>query len=403
MIFFRRPGKNQKSFSGMIFIVVVLICGSCYYQTSTPQPTRLISNDVRSPSPTVKKQPTTESVLAVQAKDKIYIFDDKLRQLSEFSENSQYYYLDNCALLGVTFYNTFIHSTLVDFDGQNISSRTIKFTKPKNTSHLIPSPDANWFAYRVTPTTSGQSLDDSPQQDLEIFNVNAPENIVRITKNSGAWPSRFLWSKDGEHIIFTDFDQNNISQIYLFNVNDSTRINLTNFGQEMLGKLIIQITWSADFSRIVFSLASTQQDQGELTWFDEEIGVISISKGEVHWLDLNTDDRKVYKIWWEDAGILIISKLSKNIELTWMDPLSLGVTTKVSSQMFDGPVQYYNALPTTSDLDNIFMIGKQSFVFSRYNLSQRLLINSSVFTSRYDFITSPSGKVWMNSCSYPGR
>lgn len=360
----------------------------------SPQPTSMVFTTMT---------PAVTSFLAIRSNNKVHIVDSNFTQVSEFPETSQYYYLDKCVLQGITFFDSSIQLLVEDFTGHTISSQSIDFIKPQNAHLLVPSPDKKWFVYRVASGMEQRSLDDSTLQDLEVFNVDSPKKTIRLTENSGAWPGKFLWSNDNLHIAFTDYDQNNIHQIYIFNLNDKTKINITNFGQEMIGKLITRFTWSSDFSKIVFSIANTQNEQGELFWFDEKVGIVSLTGENIYWVNLGNNERGIKNIWWEESGILITSETHNEPEITWLNPLSLQMKTYKLSQFFDNSNKYYNIIPASDKISDIFVIGENVFLFDVDTLSQHLITDDTVFQSRYELITSPNGWHWIDNCSYPNK
>ncbi len=104
-----------------------------------------------------------------------------------------------------------------------------------------------------------------PESNYEIQNIytiskDFNKGPYPLTKNGGGWLAS--WAPTGERIAFSDYDENEIVQIFVSSVQGNDKTQVTDFNQqipfETYGTDILQIDWSPDGKNIAITYLSIE-------------------------------------------------------------------------------------------------------------------------------------------------
>ncbi|MCB8920660.1 MAG: PD40 domain-containing protein [Ardenticatenaceae bacterium] len=127
------------------------------------------------------------------------------------------------------------------------------------------SPNGNLAAYLVL--SGEQYFAYSEFQNLEVVAVdpsNSAPTPINTSSNNGVLS--FSWSPDGNYIAYSDFDEHNVRQLYIYEIETGQIIQLASFVDagamigEPIGNFIGQPIWSITGELIVFEAGITKED-----------------------------------------------------------------------------------------------------------------------------------------------
>ncbi|WP_420632227.1 hypothetical protein [Candidatus Leptofilum sp.] len=127
------------------------------------------------------------------------------------------------------------------------------------------SPNGNLVAYLVL--SGEQYYAYSEFQNIEVDVVDPSHSAltpISIPSNDGVLS--FSWSPDGNYIAYSDFDERNVRQLYIYEIETDHLSQLTSFKDagemigEPIGNFIGQPIWSATSELIIFETGITQED-----------------------------------------------------------------------------------------------------------------------------------------------
>jgi WD40 repeat protein len=194
-------------------------------------------------------------------------------------------------------------------------------TRDGATSIAILSPDREWVYYLVG---TGE-YEDGPgtesyyeYSDLETISVDGEEGPYRLSFRGGAW--RVAWSSDGQHLAFSDYDDNGIQQLFVTFRDGSNRQQLT-YNTEPVK--IMGILWSPDGERISAVVDQTNDNSADITL------IIELANNTIHEFD------NILAKWWRDNESLIAGQQISR-ELGYRNIIVLDVTTNWVSTIYYG-------------------------------------------------------------------
>jgi len=189
-------------------------------------------------------------------------------------------------------------------------SEHIAFTGKGNViPWVLISPSETYFAFNVGSgdRTVNQYNNDYHYETEDIYanEITQLDEPIKISENGKGW--FYQWSPDGENLAYTDVDKNGYFQIFIWNINNNLRTQITNFLDEMSPPY--QLIWSPNQEYIVVFLPN------------EGVAEVFIAKSDgSSVLALGS----VRNMWWNDDGSLVLWDGKESI-LKWMDPKSGGM------------------------------------------------------------------------------
>lgn len=202
------------------------------------------------------------------------------------------------------------------------------------------SPTREWIAYIAF--SGEQYYASSEFQDVRVLRVDDNTQQFKLTNRGGAW--RPVWSPDGLHLAYSDYDMNGVGQVYLSNPDGTDIIQLTNF--TTLGTRIGIIQWSHDSNAVAFATYHASEP-GYLHHPDEtgSLWIVSTDGMEQRQVIIEKDI-KVFgdHLWWsqDDAQLIFYARTPNNQSgtddiLYWVDATSGNLLhTLASSETPDG-------------------------------------------------------------------
>lgn len=156
------------------------------------------------------------------------------------------------------------------------------------------SPDGRWVMYSLW---SGEFFyEGASQQDIEVFSINNPSQVFRITRYGGGQLKGGTWSPDGATIAFTDYDEDKNMQLFLSSPDGSSLRQITSNSDP--SREIRTVRWSPDGSRLVFDAPGGQEksniwmyiiDRDYLYSLLSDIHELTISQGVIWWINDGND------------------------------------------------------------------------------------------------------------------
>lgn len=177
----------------------------------------------------------------------------------------------------------------------------------------VPNPTGNWLAYQLGE--GQQTYSGYEKQNLEVISIDNQDVPVRLSLAGGVWVKS--WSPKGSYLAFSDFDQNSVHQVYIWNVKDRQKWQITTFTDSSIQ--INEISWSSDEQTLAIAYKDASNTATiKLLSVDPVIKVYPQA-------DLVFD--MVRDVWWLNKDSFIAHVLPKNApsnsseneELVWFD------------------------------------------------------------------------------------
>jgi Tol biopolymer transport system component len=175
----------------------------------------------------------------------------------------------------------------------------------------IISPTGKFVTYVVL---SGELYYDSGQyQDVEIVELSGKGQPIRLTTRGGVGAGG-VWSPDGNSLAYTDFDEQGNLQVYITDIVNLTKRQLTQF--QNIGSLPFSLSWSPKGDQLVAIIQNQQEN--------DDAWVISTLQKPPYKLALPDDVAAIYKPYWSEDGKKLLMNISDDPEsgLTgfyWLD------------------------------------------------------------------------------------
>lgn len=156
------------------------------------------------------------------------------------------------------------------------------------------SPDGRWVMYSLW---SGEFFyQGASQQDIEVFSIDNPSQVFRLTRYGGGQLKGGTWSPDGATIAFTDYDEDKNMQLFLSSPDGSSLRQITSNSDP--SREIRTVRWSPDGSRLVFDAPGGQEksniwiyimDRDYLYALLSDIHELTVSQGVIWWINDGND------------------------------------------------------------------------------------------------------------------
>jgi Tol biopolymer transport system component len=209
----------------------------------------------------------------------------------------------------------------------------------------ILSPIGKYVTYVVL---SGELYYDSGQyQDVEIVEMSGKGHPIRLTTRGGAGAGG-VWSPDGNSLAYTDFDEQGNLQVYITDIANLTKRQLTQF--QNIGSLPKSLAWSPKGDQLV---AIIQNQQG-----NADAWMISTLQKPPYKLALPDHVAAIYPPFWREDGKQLLVNIGDDSEsgLTgfyWLDveknQLMHVFTEKNASSINPKADSFAHTFPLTTD------------------------------------------------------
>jgi Tol biopolymer transport system component len=221
----------------------------------------------------------------------IYKFSSRDLKLSSFSP-------DGCHLRSISYSNDSFTIREINLYGVETQQITVfpKEVESKNTTYQYNlSPSGRWLAYKVVDQIE-MSMRGAKIQDVKLLRVNeqTPQDVLLLTERGGALPAMSTWSMDDHFLAYTDYDEDGIEQIFLFNPEEKREYQITHFGQDMKDHEIQILSWAPNSKAIAFSIVGISETEAEIEQTDNGVvGIISVPDFNLQWVNLKGYDNPI--------------------------------------------------------------------------------------------------------------
>lgn len=370
--------------------------GNILTETVTPIPIasdtlELTPNDIETreviPSVTSTKQLTKTSQIAnwvirnMYLDEEItYVLDENLNPLITIPE---YFFNavidpDTCNIIDVsdTVYQNINQSEGFSINHYNLTGELLDSEfilnshNPLNTYDLKISPTLKWVAYKeILDWKYLYSVYDSKTQDVFVLPVNEMIEVeaIRLTEHSGAWPTSIAWSQNGVYLAFTDFDDDGIHQLYLFDTEKSEKKQLTNFDSNMTDAYIFDFQWGKNSDEIICVSGTAINNENQFLPTSNTLSLLNIKTGEVSEVYPETKGQTVEIIGLGNTGLLIVKE--GNNKLIWYD-----THWKQKVYQYEN-VEGVNPFLFSANAETIFL---EDFPIQKYNVNDGFIKNVNI-------------------------
>jgi Tol biopolymer transport system component len=159
------------------------------------------------------------------------------------------------------------------------------------------SPDERFVAYlAASGAITGDFRLAYERQDVEVRRINGQEEVHRLTQNGGG--RGISWSPDSSRVLFSDYDEHGVLQVYVASADGSGRTRLSANVDPLAEPG--EMSWSPDGSRVAFTYEPIEAP-GALS---VERLYVSDAHGGGETLVENGGEG-VQEIWWESNESLV--------------------------------------------------------------------------------------------------
>ncbi|MBM3137480.1 MAG: hypothetical protein FJZ98_04765 [Chloroflexi bacterium] len=297
----------------------------------------------------------------------------------------------------------------LDVYGVEVERKIVPLMNSESTEFTydyVLSPDGLLLAYKRISGTYGISYDTARIQDVEILGIDGQTHRQgkKLTERGGAWFVDLTWSPDSRYLAFTDFDENHVQQILLYEPVADRIVQLTDFGLGMKDYLITGIYWSPDSSEVAFSAERIRLEHQDEEYYTIEfqaggLGIIKIDHKGLDWIFPFEDSIEIEHVWWGDFSTEVLflaeGELS-NSRVIWYNLIS-GEQTTLNAHELDPDEDLWHILPLKNDLSIIGIFGKSLYIFDR---DAGAFSTKDRFTYQFETeITSPSNSLLKKGCT----
>jgi hypothetical protein len=330
------------------------------------------SQVVPSPAPIstiLSTQVPGKPIIIAIAEEKLLTFDQRFQLINSFDARERYLVPNpDGYLYGKTYdphQKCFLISKL-DLEGrviQEIQSWIDLGSDGMDIYQFSLSPDRKWISYLRASGEKGRSLADAKYQNVELVAVNevSAQKPIQITTSGAEGPATPAWSPDGKFLAYVDEDKYGTSQVFLYEVENAKKIQLTAQGQPFNNIVYRTLQWAPDSGAIAFRSARQKGDGDNITFDQYAVGIIALETKILDWLNL--DDFGAYiprSIYWDknSARLLILVEQEKLSSMIWYV-----VETDAYNRVPVPDARVYQALPLNDQMTAIVLVGSDFFLY----------------------------------------
>ncbi len=349
--------------------------------------------------------------LAVHANNNIYFFNDDLSKCFRIPSHAQDIYLgkDGCSLVGLNtdLVDPILEVSVRDFQNNLLEKDIYNFenpTHPELSYDFTPSPDFQWVAYKHSSQDYFRSLEESNQTSVKFVRLTRAQTlkVMTLTEHDGAHHANLAWSPDGRYLAFSDFDNNGVTQIYLYEPATGTKSQLSHFVDDAKEYGIKNLTWSTNSAELVFVKVKYHPTGPYL--YDTSgggLGAISLAQSQVRWLIPFAEDLEIrsININYKDEVLTLSRKhvQSQKFAITVRNIDSSSIIKTISPGLLANMKDIAFVIPLDPDLNRFVIDFGPTFVYNDQTNSQSI-ITSYPFFFEFSVITTPTGALPNLTC-----
>lgn len=339
---------------------------------------------------------------------KIFVIDSDLNTVNSYPDLYSDLFLSSvdCNLLSVFVDSGIIEITSLSPDGELVETRTIHYVQDsiEELYQVTISPLQDWVSFKQVSHDYQMFYDTAKTQNIKLVKIDenaSSQNPITLTERGGATESEAMWSPDGRFIAFTDYDKNDLMQVFIYSPSTSNKSQITRFSQK---HIVSRIKWSPDSTMIALAINDTET--GDFLGLPIS-GYIEL----FHLPDFTSEiilpekaDQTKLQFWWSEENQLLIlagSLLSSGIDIFWYNTATNLIERKLESDFFNPKYLNY-AYPLTNDLKKIGIVVNPVLIYDYENntffpSSNKELINV-FFMGGYKLIETSSGFPFFPRC-----
>lgn len=183
-----------------------------------------------------------------------------------------------------------------------------------NPFNFLPSPSGDFLAFMVGSGEGGRGPADAEFLDVGLIDFRDGRSTTpkMLTQHGGAFSS-LEWSSTGKYLAYSDFDENGIAQILIYEVMEEKAIQLSKFGDDMLNWRILDLSWAEDDTKLAFR-AYKRKEKEDANPFYEIIGVFSKTQGSLLWVSPPYLVEYHYLSWIHDTSRFLTIRIAQSGE-----------------------------------------------------------------------------------------
>lgn len=216
-----------------------------------------------------------------------------------------------CFLFSGWVHDQYAEVSKLTLKGQVLDTKSISYDENLETAGevfgFLPSPTGDFLAYMVGSGEGGRGPADAEFLDVGLidFRDNRSSKPAMLTSNGGGPFSGPVWSSDGQHLAFSDFDENGIVQILVYGIEEERTYQLSNFGAEMRNWEISDLIWSPDGTKVAFSAFRKKVEQNA----EPGIGILGVGSNtdrSLLWVSPQSNSG-YHSLYWEPDSLRLMA------------------------------------------------------------------------------------------------
>ena len=342
----------------------------------------------------------------------IGLYDNQISNINTIDINGEYYFITptGCELIEISKTDNGFTVNYLDYSGNLIRSFMAleELVKDELIYQYSISPSGKWLSYKVVSGDYGMGYDFAPIQNVMLLKVNSmtPERSEQITTNGGAISGKVAWSNNDQYLAFTDFDQYKIQQVYLYDLFQRKRLQITHFSTQFPFQEIFGLHWSSDSNYLAFATVQPIRNETALAYGSGGVYIAEIDSAETKIIQVYKNkgvNRSVF--WWGDQNDMVImanneGKYLNDADYTigWFDVREEKIVKTKTDIDLGLNQNIYFIIPVTQDNNFIGLFGKDLFIYDYVNNSLQKRDNTMFIGNLY-FITTPGGSSFSTGCN----
>lgn len=413
---------KKYSFVLSVLGISIFIAGCNITINNTLKPSETVSQTLPASESTLiplTKSPTTRPMSTQKSERIVRIFHDSVGLLllnernkivNSFPFEADYFSIhpDSCEIIGDYFSrDSGFQIRIKDYHGRDIQTiNPLLDELPMGFYRDSISPDIKWLTYTIVGEY-GYGPADSEYQQLFIVAIDEkiPQKPIQLTKNAGAYPGIPTWSPDGKYLAYTDFNQQGVPQLFIYDLEQGKSIRITNFQMSKATQYITLYQWSPDSSQIALVLMDIEKSNGDRKYSQGKLGLITINNQKLQWLNLGEPPIKITELWWGANNNLIVLTANPSStdydQIKWIDVGAGKIYTSLKASDFPNNRSLDSLIPLKPNLDEVTLITDKGI--HSYSLIDNTLdpLEDFVTEGLPYLVISPSGFPIPDECYFP--